>query len=70
MRIANINLDNIIITDAKEGAIFQESQDITINNLSIETTDGSPKVRMGGVKNVTVNGTNHTQIGKLQTIDL
>ena len=70
MRIANINLDNIIITDAKEGAIFQESQDITINNLSIETTDGSPKVRMSGVKNVTVNGTNHTQIGKLQTIDL
>lgn len=70
MRIANINLDNIIITDAKEGAIFQESQDITINNLSIVTTDGSPKVRMGGVKNVTVNGTNHTQIGKLQTIDL
>jgi len=70
MRIANINLDNIIITDAKEGAIFQESQDITINNLSIETTDGSPKVRMGGVKNVTVNGTSHTQIGKLQTIDL
>lgn len=70
MRIANINLDNIIITDAKEGAIFQESQDITINNLSIETTDGSPKVRMGGVKDVTVNGTNHTQIGKLQKIDL
>ena len=70
MRIANINLDNIIITDAKEGAIFQEAQDITINHLHIETSDGSPKVRMGGVKNVTVNGTNHALIGKLQTVNI
>jgi polygalacturonase len=70
MRIANINLDNIIITDAKEGAIFQEAQDVTINHLHIETSDGSPKVRMGGVKNVTVNGTNHALIGKLQTVNI
>lgn len=70
MRIANINLNNIIITDAKEGAIFQESKDITIDNLNIRTTDNSPAIRMGGVKNVTINGHNHAQIGRLQTVNL
>ena len=70
MRIANINLNNVIITDAKEGAIFQESKDITIDNLTIKTLDDSPAVRMGGVKNVTINGKNYSQIGKQQTLEL
>ena len=70
MRIANINLNNIIITDAKEGAVFQEAKDITINNLKIETKDSSPAIRMSGVRNVTINGNNYAQIGKLQAIEL
>jgi tetratricopeptide (TPR) repeat protein len=68
--IANINLNNVIITDAKEGAVFQEAKDITINNLKIETQDGSPAIRMGGVQNVTINGDNYAQIGKQQAVDL
>jgi polygalacturonase len=70
MRIANINLNNVTITDAKEGAIFQESKDITINNLKIETEDDSPAIRMGGVQNVTINGNNYAQIGKQQAVNL
>lgn len=70
MRIANINLNNVIITDAKEGAIFQEAKDITIDNLTIETLDNSPAIRMGGVQNVTINGNNYAQIGNQQAIEL
>jgi hypothetical protein len=70
MRIANINLTDVIITDAKEGAIFQEAKDITIDQLTIETLDNSPAIRMGGVQNVTINGNNYAQIGQQQEINL
>jgi hypothetical protein len=70
MRIANINLTDVIITDAKEGAIFQEAKDITIDHLTIETLDNSPAIRMGGVQNVTINGNNYAQIGQQQEINL
>ena len=61
---------DVIITDAKEGAIFQEAKDITIDHLTIETLDNSPAIRMGGVQNVTINGNNYAQIGQQQEINL
>lgn len=69
-RIENIHLDRFTVTDAKEGAVFCEAQDIVLNDLHIETLSKGPACRMSGVANVKVNGTVYDKIGAEREIPL
>ena len=69
-RIENIHMDRFTVTEAKEGAVFCEAQDITLNNLHIETLKPGPACRMSGVANVSVDGTTYDKIGAEREIPL
>ena len=56
MPIENIQLKNITIPDAAEGAVLNQAKDIIIENLKIQTSKPSPTVRLSDVTNVMVNG--------------
>lgn len=69
-RIENIQLRDVTITNAKEGAVFCESNDILLNNIHIEPLVPGPACRMQGVSNVTINGHDISHIGPLQEVPL
>lgn len=69
-RIENIHLDRATFSDAREGAVFSESQDIVINDLHITTTHPAPTCRMQGVSNVSVDGKVYRHIGQEQIIPI
>ncbi len=56
MPIKNINIDNIIVTDAEKGIVLNQAEDVKINNVTIRTLKPSPTVSMTNLKNVTING--------------
>ena len=63
MPIQNINIDNIIVTDAKEGIVLSQADGVKINNVTIRTTKPSPTVNMKNVQNVTINGKSYENVG-------
>lgn len=70
MRIKNIHLENMVLTDANEGVVFCEAEDIIINNLTVKTTKKEgPSIRMSRVSNVTVDGIHFEEIGKETVIE-
>ena len=69
-RIDGIHLKDIRLTGCKEGAVLSESQNISIENLQIETVKPGPALRMSGVADVDVNGQHIDKIGKMQEVKL
>ena len=63
MPIQNINIDNIIVTDAKEGIVLSQADGVKINNVTIRTTKPSPTVNMKNVQNITINGKSYENVG-------
>ena len=69
-RIDNIHLDRVTFTDANEGAVFCEAENIVINDLDITTRQPGPACRMQGVSHVSVDGREYDHIGKEQEISI
>lgn len=63
MPIENINLENIIMSDANEGAVLNQAKGITINNLQIKTRKPSATVKLTNVTDVVVNEEKIDQVG-------
>lgn len=64
MPIENIYLEDITMSDAKEGAVLNQAKGVVIKNLKIETKKASPTVRLMNVKDVTVNGVKTDKVGE------
>ena len=62
MPIQNINIDQIVVTDAKEGIVLSQADSVKINNVTIRTLQPSPTVRMKNVQNITINGKSYKDI--------
>ena len=62
MPINNINLDNVKIIDAQRSAEICQGENISINNVTVTTKDGSPAIKIKNATNVKVNGKNIKKI--------
>ena len=62
MKIKNINLENITISDAKEGARLSQAEDVNIQNVIVKTQKDGENLQMSDVKNITINGKKYNDI--------
>lgn len=62
MRIKNINLENIIISDAKEGIKLSQAEDVNIKNVKIKTLKNKENLQMSNVKNVTIDEKKYDEV--------
>ena len=63
MRIKNINMENIIVSNAKEGVILSEADEVNMKNIKIELLKSGKNLKMQNVSNVMIDGKNHAEIG-------
>lgn len=63
MRIKNINMENIIVSNAKEGVVLSEADEVNMKNIKIELVKSGKNLKMQNVSNVTIDGKNHAEIG-------
>ena len=63
MRIKNINMENIIVSNAKEGVVLSEAGEVNMKNIKIELLKSGKNLKMQNVSNVTIDGKNHAEIG-------
>ena len=62
MRIQNVNIKDVVITDASEGAVLSQADGVTMENVKITPKNG-PEVKMKNVKNISINGMVLPEIG-------
>ncbi|WP_072530521.1 glycoside hydrolase family 28 protein [Bacteroides ilei] len=63
MPIKNIYIENVTISDAKEGVILNQAEGATLKNVKVITTKNGNNLKMKNVKNVTVGGKTYKNIG-------
>ena len=56
MPIKNILLENITISDAKDGVILNRTEEAVLRNVRVSTAKGGDNLRMEGVSHITVDG--------------
>lgn len=61
MPIQNVNIENVIITDASEGAVLSHANGVNMKNITIIPKKGA-EVRMKNVKNININGTSLPEV--------
>lgn len=62
MKIQNVNIHDVIITEATEGAVLSNADGVTMKNVKIEPAKG-PEVRMKNVRNITINENKLPEVG-------
>ena len=67
MKIQNVNIQDVIITDASEGAVLNNADGVVMKNVSISPKQG-PEVRMRNVKNITINDNKLPEVGNTEKI--
>ncbi len=64
MPIENINLTDIVLTDAANGVILNDAKDVTIKNMVVNTKANAPEFKLSNVNNLKINGNTFEKIGK------
>ena len=64
MPIENINLTDIVLTDAAKGVILNDAKDVTIKNLVVKTKADAPELRLSNVSNLKINNKTCEKIGE------
>ncbi len=67
MPIKRITLENIDISDAQEGVVMYEAEDVNLQNVRIGLRKGGSSLRMRKVSGITVNEKQFDEIGKEET---
>lgn len=63
MPIRNVTVKNVIITEAEEGAVIRQAEDVILENIRIETRKSSPDLQVQNAKNIKVDGKVYSQVG-------
>lgn len=63
MKIQNVSIEDVVITDAAEGAVLSHADGVTMKNILIEPTKG-PEAKMKNVSNVTINDKQLPAVGE------
>ena len=71
MPVKNVSVKNVVISQAKKGIVISQAEDVTFENVRIETVDGSDAMKVNNAKNLKVDGKEYAEIGfKAQAIEL
>ena len=62
MRIQNVNIEDVVISEAAEGAVLSQADGVNLKNIKIVPIKG-PQLIMKNVKDVTINGKKIKEIG-------
>lgn len=63
MPIKNIYLENVIISDAKDGVTLNRAENATLKNVKVTTLTGGNNLKMMGVTNITIGDRQYEKIG-------
>ena len=63
MPIKNIFLENVTISDAKDGVTLNRAENATLKNVKVITTKGENNLKMMGVTNITIGNKKYAKIG-------
>lgn len=61
MNISNVSIENVVISDAKEGGVISQADGVDIKNVKVYTKDGK-QLTVRSSKNLTVDGTSYAEI--------
>lgn len=67
MPIENVTVNDVIITDAKEGVVISHAANVKMENIKVETKKGEP-LRISNAKNITVDGETYNVTHKVQAL--
>jgi len=71
MPVKNVSVKDVIITQAKRGVVISQAEDVTFENVLVETVDGSDRLKVNNAKNLKIDGKEYAEIGfKAQSIEL
>ncbi len=56
MPIENVTVKNVVITEAKEGVVLSQADNVTLDNITIETVTPQPALKIKSSKDITVDG--------------
>lgn len=69
MPIQNVNIKDVIISEAKEGIIISQSENVSLENVQVKTTGNTLQIK--NAKGVKVNGQTHENLtSKAQAIEM
>ena len=63
MRISNINMENMIVTNANRGIELSQADGVNINNVNVSLKNEGKNLKMQNVTNVTINGQKYDNVG-------
>lgn len=63
MPIKNIHIENVTMSDAKDGVILNRADGATLKNVKVITTKGGNNLKMQNVTNVTVGDKQYKKVG-------
>lgn len=63
MPIRNIYLENVTISDAKDGVVLNRAEGAILKNVRVTTTKGGNNLKMMGVTNITVGDRHYNKVG-------
>ncbi len=66
MPISNVTVENVVITNAKEGAVISQGNGITLKNIQIQAKDGK-QLSVKSSKEITVDGNRYESIDRTGT---
>lgn len=67
MPIENITVKDVVISDAKEGAVISQAVNVTLENIRIEAREGAP-LRISNSKDIKVDDETYNAGNKLETL--
>jgi polygalacturonase len=63
MPIRNIQLENVLVTEAEQGAVLNNAEGVVIKDLTIRTKSAQPTVTLTQVKGLELNGLHYEEVG-------
>ena len=68
MPIQNILMENLTITEAKDGVILNRADGATLKNVTVSTVKGGDNLKMQEVTNVTIDGKVYEKVDEAVTM--
>lgn len=67
MPIENVTVKNVVISDAKEGVVISQATNVTMENITVDTRNGSP-LRISNSKEIKIDGETYNVGNKPETL--
>jgi ABC-type microcin C transport system permease subunit YejB len=62
MPVDNVTVKDVIITDATGGPVLNQTSNVTISNVDVQTASGNATIQAKNSNNLTVDGKNYKTV--------